>query len=87
MPNCIYNDSPLDKRIKEMMPAICPYTTREVEVLTLLCNLYNNKEISKLLSISQGTVKRHVENMRLKSGCKSSMELVVCAIGSKWVSL
>ncbi len=53
------------------------FSGRELEVLRLLCKSYKKKEISEQLNISQGTVKRHVENMLSKAGCKSSIELVV----------
>ncbi len=65
----------------------CPYTEREHEIIALLCHLRNSKEISEQLSISQGTVKRHLENMRTKTGCRNLMELAVFSIGSKWVKM
>ncbi len=79
-----YNNSQ-NQIINKMMP--CPYSERELEVLTLVCNFHNAKEISKLLSISHGTVKRHIENMRNKTGCRNVLELAIGAIGSKWISI
>ncbi len=63
-----------------------PFSERELEVLRLLCKSYNKKEIADSLKISSGTVKRHVENMLIKSGCKTTMEMVVHVIGNGWIS-
>ncbi len=63
-----------------------PFTERELEVLRLLCQSYSRKEIADEMGIAIGTVKRHMENMLLKSGCKSAMELVVYVIGNGWIS-
>ncbi len=63
-----------------------PFTQRELEILRLLCNSYSRKEIAQQMNIAQGTVKRHMENMLLKSGCKSSMELVVYVLGNGWIA-
>ncbi len=63
------------------------FSDRECDVLRLLCKSLKKKEISEILEISPGTVKRHVENMLLKSGCKSSMELVVNVIENRFVAI
>ncbi len=63
-----------------------PFSEREIEVLRLLCRSYSREEIAEELNIAQGTVKRHLENMLVKSGCKKTMELVVHVIGNGWIS-
>ncbi len=63
-----------------------PFTERELEVLRLLCHSYSRQEIADKMNIAVGTVKRHMENMLIKSGCKNSMELVVYVIGNGWIS-
>ncbi len=63
-----------------------PFTERELEVLKLLCHSYSRKEIAETMSIAEGTVKRHIENMLLKSDCKNTMELVVYVVGNGWIS-
>ncbi len=63
-----------------------PFSDREIEVLRLLCRSYSREEIAEELNIAQGTVKRHMENMLIKSGCKKTMELVVHVIGNGWIA-
>ncbi len=63
-----------------------PLTQRELEILRLLCQSYSRKEIADEMNIAPGTVKRHIENMLLKSGCKSTVELVVYVVGNGWMS-
>ncbi len=63
-----------------------PFSEREIEVLRLLCRSYSREEIAEELCIAPGTVKRHLENMLTKSGCKKTMELVVHVIGKGWIS-
>ncbi len=63
-----------------------PFTERELEVLRLLCQSYSRKEIADEMGIAIGTVKRHLENMLLKSGSKNAMDLVVYVIGNGWIS-
>ncbi len=63
-----------------------PFTERELEIMRLLCHSYSRKEIAEAMHIAEGTVKRHLENMLMKSGCKSSLELVVFVVGNGWIS-
>ncbi len=63
-----------------------PFSTRELEVLTLLCKSYKREEIAQELCISVGTVKRHIENMLEKSGCTSAMELAVHVTSNGWIT-
>jgi DNA-binding NarL/FixJ family response regulator len=54
-------------------------TSREEEVLRLIAKGHNNEQISKTLTISQGTVKNHVSSIYDKIGVKSRAEAVAWA--------
>lgn len=49
---------------------------REIEILRLLCDGKNNNEISRLLSISVNTVKKHNSNMFHKLNVDSRTQLI-----------
>jgi DNA-binding NarL/FixJ family response regulator len=51
-------------------------STRELEVLRLLAEAKSNRDISRLLNISDGTVKRHLTNMYAKLGATSRLDAV-----------
>ena len=55
-------------------------TDREMEVLGLLAEGLNNKDIAKQLFISENTVKNHVRNILDKLHMRSRMEAVVYAV-------
>jgi DNA-binding NarL/FixJ family response regulator len=49
---------------------------RELEVLTLVADALSNRQIASRLSITEGTVKRHLRNVFEKLGASSRMEAV-----------
>lgn len=49
---------------------------RELEVLTLVADALSNRQIASRLSITEGTVKRHLRNVFEKLGAASRMEAV-----------
>ncbi|GAB3396860.1 response regulator transcription factor [Humibacter soli] len=49
---------------------------REYAVLRLIAQAYSNKEIGKELSIAEGTVKRHANNINIKLGATSRIDAV-----------
>ncbi len=51
-------------------------TQREEEVLNLLCEGWNNKEISKKLYITECTVKKHVSNIFIKLNFRSRKDAI-----------
>lgn len=57
-----------------------PLTSREVEVLKLMKLGLTNPQVARELTISPGTVKRHVENMIGKLGVSDRTQAVVRAI-------
>jgi two-component system NarL family response regulator len=55
-------------------------TAREVEVLTLIVKGYSNRDIAVALSITEGTVKGHVNNILSKLGVTDRTQAVTTAL-------
>ena len=55
-------------------------TERENDVLTLLCKGNSNGQIASALSISEGTVKFHINNILSKLGVKDRTQAVITAL-------
>lgn len=62
-------------------------TTREKEVLQLICLGLNNQQIAEKLFISPMTIKSHRSNLLEKTGCKNTPSLILLAIKNKMVEL
>ena len=62
-----------------------PFSDREMEILQLLCRQVSNQEIAEKLCISVNTVRRHIENMRLKEGFGSASELIIHVISKGYI--
>jgi DNA-binding NarL/FixJ family response regulator len=52
------------------------FTKRENEILHYLLKGYTAKNIARALFISKRTVEHHIENMKHKSCCDSTIELI-----------
>lgn len=52
------------------------FSKRETEVLSYVVKGYTAKKISIILKLSMRTVEHHIENIKLKSGCKRKYELI-----------
>ena len=63
-----------------------PFTEREMEALRLMCKYMDYKAVASELSISEKTVRRHMENMRLKTGFATTTELVVYVLSNGWIN-
>lgn len=57
-----------------------PLTTREIEVLKLICQELSTEEIADTLFISKRTVEGHRNNLLLKTGAKNMAGLVIYAV-------
>ena len=62
-------------------------TDRELEVLKLVAQGLNNREIAKRLCISENTVKNHVRNILEKLQLHSRMEAVMYAVREKLLDI
>jgi DNA-binding NarL/FixJ family response regulator len=62
-------------------------TSREKEVLELICKQYNSQEIANKIFISPRTVEGHRINLLSKTNCKNIAGLVVYAIQNKYVDV
>lgn len=71
---------------KEQLPAP-RLTPREMEVLQQVAKGMNNREIAKVLFISENTVKNHVRNILEKLHLHSRMEAVVYAVREKLLEI
>ncbi len=59
------------------------FTSRELEVVSLLCDGRRNKEIADALHVSEETVKSHLQHIFKKTGVSDRTHLVLYAIASK----
>jgi len=71
---------------KPQMPAP-RLTDREMEVLRLVAQGLNNRDIAKQLFISENTVKNHIRNILEKLHLHSRMEAVVYAVREKMIEI
>ena len=62
-------------------------TDREMEVLRLVAQGLNNRDIAKELFISENTVKNHIRNILEKLHLHSRMEAVVYAVREKLLEI
>lgn len=72
---------------KPKTPFFYELTSREKEILQLICEEYSSPEIAKQLFISPRTVDGHRNNLLSKLGCKNVAGLVVFALQQEIVRL
>jgi DNA-binding NarL/FixJ family response regulator len=65
---------------------IVTFSSREEEVLKLICNGYATNEIADKLCLSHKTIDNHRSKLLQKTGVKNSVSLVVYAIKNKIVT-
>lgn len=62
-----------------------PFSERENEIVILLANGLDTNQIAEKLIISEGTVRKHRQNILEKTGAKNSVHLVRMAVANGWV--
>lgn len=67
--------SPPDEGLQRSQPDRV-LTERELEVIRMIAQAYTNREISKRLNITEGTVKRHTTNIYAKLHATSRIDAV-----------
>jgi DNA-binding NarL/FixJ family response regulator len=72
----------LRERVHGQLDAL-PSTAREREVLALVASGRSNREIARLLSISDRTVDKHVENLLAKLNVRSRTEAAAVYYGAR----
>ena len=78
----------MSKRAEESRQLPAPrLTEREMEVLTLVAQGLNNRDIARDLFISENTVKNHIRNILEKLHLHSRMEAVVYAVREKLLEI
>lgn len=65
----------------------CPLSGREVEILEHIAKGNSNKEIAKLLDISDQTVKNHITSILRKLEVNDRTAAVVHAIKQRWIKM
>ncbi|UYY57090.1 response regulator transcription factor [Sphingomonas sp. S2-65] len=56
------------------------FTVREQEILVRLAQGLSSKEIARDLSLKPRTVECHIERLRIKTGVRNRLQLMVAAI-------
>jgi len=62
-------------------------TTREKQILELICQGQGTSDISGKLFLSERTVENHKASLFAKTGCKNSLALVIFAVKNNLVSV
>lgn len=57
----------------------CPISKRECQIIQLICNGNSYFQISHILFISINTIKTHVSNIYIKTGCTNHADLYTYA--------
>jgi DNA-binding NarL/FixJ family response regulator len=62
-------------------------TEREIEIIDLVCQGYNNNKIADKLFLSPKTVESHKTHLLSKTGTKNSAELIIFAIKNELIEI
>ena len=61
-------------------------SSRELEVLQLICQQYTTKEIAEKLFVTTKTIEAHKSNLLLKTGVKNTAGLIIYAVQNQLVN-
>jgi RNA polymerase sigma factor (sigma-70 family) len=65
------------KTFSDIAEPFCELSTREQQVITLVCGGLSNKEIAEKLGVTEGTVKAHLHAIFEKLGVRSRIEIMI----------
>lgn len=65
---------------KQAKVEVSQLTKREIEIVTLICSGYRNKEIMKSLSLTDHSIKKHLTHLYKKAGVADRLQLALYAI-------
>ncbi len=71
----------------ETEPLFVPLSAREVEVLDYIAKGNSNKEIARVLKISDQTVKNHITSILRKLAVNDRTQAVVYALRRGWIKM
>ncbi|MFN3964381.1 MAG: response regulator [Silanimonas lenta] len=74
--------------VRALIPGQAPgprthLTEREASILKLVAGGYSNKEIGRVLHLSEGTVKNYISDLLVKLDCRDRTHAVLKAIGQR----
>lgn len=72
---------------KEVEEFFSPLSPRETEVLTYVASGYSNKEIARILKLSEQTIKNHITSILRKLDANDRTQAVVRALREGWIPL
>jgi len=71
---------------RTMEGIVAPLTNRETQILTYIAEGNSNKEIARILEISEQTIKNHVSAILRKLNANDRAHAVALALHSGWIS-
>lgn len=71
---------------RTMKGVAAPLTNRETQILTYIAEGNSNKEVARILSISEQTIKNHVSAILRKLNANDRAHAVALALRSGWIS-
>jgi DNA-binding NarL/FixJ family response regulator len=69
-----------------MEAVVAPLTPRETQILNYIADGNTNKQIARILEISEQTIKNHVSAILRKLNANDRAHAVVLAIRHGWIS-
>ena len=68
-------------------PIFAPLSPREIEILELISRGNSNKQIARILAISDQTVKNHITSILKKLAVNDRTEAVVYSLRQGWIKM